>query len=436
MLMSTRRPSPHNLQLVSKFRDRRDCRVDIDSTRRMETGMTKRRSCHDVIVVGARCAGAATAMLLARHGHDVVVVDRAEFPSDTLSTHGIARSGVVQLSRWGLLDDVLASGAPPVRQVWFRAGAAEEVRTVKDRAGVDLLVAPRRYVLDGILADAATRAGADVRFGVTATGLRHDGNRRVTGIEARDGSGEQVELSARFVVGADGLRSRVARAAGAQLVEQHPTDNSTFYAYFGGVDWRGFEFHVGQRGLAGVFPTHGGEACVWLCSPADTVEKLRRGEEGRRAALVELIGQVSPSLADRLRGGHATSAVRGTVRMPNQVRRAYGPGWALVGDAGYHRDAITGHGISDAFRDAELLARALDRIMAGGADEPEALGSYERQRDALLREIYDISCALSEYPEQDRFVELQIRLAQAIDTEANFLASLPAAPAPGEGVAA
>ena len=398
--------------------------------------MSKRRSTHDVIVVGARCAGAATAMLLARQGHDVVVVDRGRAGSDTLSTHGIQRTGVVQLSRWGLLDAVLASGAPPVRQVVFRVGDTEEVRTVKDGAGVDLLVAPRRYVLDGILAVAAGKAGADVRFGVTATGLRRDGDGRVSGIDARADSGEPVELSARFVVGADGMRSRLARDVGARVVEQHPTDNSTFYAYFGGLDWPGFEFHVGHPGVAGVFPTHGGEACVWLCSPADTVEKLRAGEDGRSAALVDLIGQLAPSLADRLRGGRATSTVRGAVRMPNHVRQAYGPGWALVGDAGYHRDAISGHGISDAFRDAELLARALDRALGGVADEADALASYQRQRDALLRETYDITCALSEYPEPGRFVQLQRQLAEAIDTEARFLASLPAAAAPIEAVAA
>ncbi len=162
-------------------------------------------------------------MLLARHGHDVVVVDRARFPSDTLSTHGILRPGVVQLSRWGLLADVLASGAPPVRQVSFRVGAAEDVRTVKDAASVDLLVAPRRYILDEILADAAVRAGADVRFGVTATGLRREPGGRAGGIHARDDSGEPVELSARFVVGADGMRSRLARAVAAHHQESRMT---------------------------------------------------------------------------------------------------------------------------------------------------------------------------------------------------------------------
>src|SRR5690348_3715760 len=120
--------------------------------------MERRPTHHDVIVVGARAAGAATAMLLARHGHDVLVVDRAELPSDTLSTHSIARSGVVQLDRWGLLDRVLASGAPAIRDVAFHVGEACTRRRIKAYAGVDLLVAPRRHVLDAILADAAVAA--------------------------------------------------------------------------------------------------------------------------------------------------------------------------------------------------------------------------------------------------------------------------------------
>jgi 2-polyprenyl-6-methoxyphenol hydroxylase-like FAD-dependent oxidoreductase len=110
------------------------------------------QSCHDVVIVGARAAGAATAMLLARLGHDVVVVDQASFPSDTLSTHSIARSGVVQLRRWGLLDPVLDSGAPAIRQVTFHAGGDSVSRAIKHKAGVDLVVAPRRYVLDTIIA--------------------------------------------------------------------------------------------------------------------------------------------------------------------------------------------------------------------------------------------------------------------------------------------
>src|SRR4051812_20240985 len=133
---------------------------------------------YDAVIVGGRCAGAATAMLLARQGLDVVVVDRAEFPSDTLSTHAMARGGVVQLSRWGLLDEVLDSGAPPVRTVSFRFPGGEVVRKIKPTAGVDYVLAPRRYVLDDILQRAAVAAGAHLRTGVSVTGVMYDSHGR------------------------------------------------------------------------------------------------------------------------------------------------------------------------------------------------------------------------------------------------------------------
>jgi 2-polyprenyl-6-methoxyphenol hydroxylase-like FAD-dependent oxidoreductase len=177
---------------------------------------------HDVVIVGGRVAGAATALLLARLGHDVVVVDQASFPSDTISTHSIARSGVVQLRRWGLLKTVLDSGAPAIRQVTFHAGGESVTRAVKHKAGVDLVVAPRRYVLDTIVAAAAKRTGADVRPGITVTGVQRDRRGRVAGVSGHDRGGAPVELGARYVIGADGLQSRVARSVGAAISEARP----------------------------------------------------------------------------------------------------------------------------------------------------------------------------------------------------------------------
>ena len=198
---------------------------------------TENRSRHDVVIVGGRVAGSATAMLLARLGHDVVVVDQASFPSDTVSTHSIARSGVVQLRRWRLLDEVLDSGAPAIRQVTFNAGGESTTRTIKDKAGVDFLVAPRRYVLDTLLASAAEHAGAAVHTGITVTGLRRDGRGRVVGVSGHDRAGAPIQIGGRHVIGADGLGSRVAglvdatineagRAGGAivHLLHRHPME--------------------------------------------------------------------------------------------------------------------------------------------------------------------------------------------------------------------
>lgn len=378
----------------------------------------------DVVIVGARCAGSATAMLLARAGHDVVVLDRAAFPSDTLSTHAIARGGVVQLQRWGLLDDVVDTGAPEIRRVEFHAGSEPVVRTVKDRHGVDFLVAPRRHVLDPLLQAHATTAGARVRTNATVTEVLHGDSGRIVGVGGRDDDGP-FEIRARFVVGADGLRSRVARSVGAPVIEQRPSNSATHYAYFAG-NWRAMEYHLGTQSFAGVFPTNDGAACVWVCAPDDWALEHRRRHGTVTDAFVSMVAETSPSLAERLRADTvATSTARGMIGIPNQIRQPYGNGWALVGDAGYHRDAITGHGISDAFRDAELLAAALDRALHDPAAEGEALERYAADRERMLREIFEITCELSTMPPPSRFVELQKQLGVAIDRHAGELADRP-----------
>jgi 2-polyprenyl-6-methoxyphenol hydroxylase-like FAD-dependent oxidoreductase len=381
---------------------------------------------HDVIVVGARCAGAATARLLAARGHDVLVLERSELPSDTLSTHAIARGGVVQLSRWGLLDAVLASGAPEIHEVTFGIAGRSVVRRIKDRAGVDLLVAPRRIVLDAILAEAAVAAGATLHTATRVEGLLRDATGRVTGVTARRHDGSVRSLSARHVVGADGLRSHVARTVGAGVRQGFDADVSTYYAYVDRVPWGGIELHMAPDAYAGVFPTHDGQACVWMIRPTPLLEGVRRAGARRADALVDALDRHFPNLGRRVRSGRVTSPVRGIVAPPNYVRDAFGPGWALVGDAGYHRDPITGHGITDAFRDAELLADALHEALGSPEREAAALRGYERARDDALQETFALTRELTRFPPCHRFVELQIALSEALDREAHDLASRPA----------
>jgi flavin-dependent dehydrogenase len=364
-------------------------------------------------------------MLLARLGREVVVLDQAWFPSDTVSTHSIARSGVVQLRRWGLLDAVLDSGAPAIRQVSFHAGGASSTRTIKDKAGVDLLVAPRRYVLDTLLVAAAERAGAQVRPGVTVTGLGRDGAGRVVGVQGHDHSGARVELGARWVVGADGLGSRVAGLAGAAVIEAGPAGGAAQYAYYSGISWSGFEFFVAERSFAGVFPTHDRQACIFVCAPTADATAVRRRARSRGEAFGELLERSHPELAERRGQARRTAPVQGMLGQPNQLRQAAGPGWALVGDAGYYRDALTAYGISDAFHHAELLATALDQALAGDAEEATALAAYQHQRDQALAEIFELTCRLAAYPPVPAFIGLQKQLGAAIDTQAAALATRP-----------
>jgi 2-polyprenyl-6-methoxyphenol hydroxylase-like FAD-dependent oxidoreductase len=387
------------------------------------------RDRHDVVIVGARAAGAATALLLGRLGYDVVLVDRAVFPADTVSTHQLARTGVVALHRWGMLERVSAGGAPAIRRVTFSAAGESVTRTIKLKSGVDFLVAPRRYLLDTLLAEAAADVGVDVRMGVAVGGVCLDDTGRAIGVYGRDRTGAPVEIAARYVVGADGLGSRVARSVGAEVVEHRGDQGAAQYAYYVGVPWTGIELIAAERALAGVFPTHHGQACIWVCTPTADARTARRAAGSRADAFDAQLRHAAPELAARLRDGQRTSPVTGMLRLPNQRRRAHGPGWALVGDAGYHRDPITGYGLSDAYRDAELLAAGLHQALSGSSDETGALAGYQRQRDRALREIFDLTCALSAYPPVPQFVELQKQLANAIDEDA---AALAARPIPGQ----
>jgi len=381
---------------------------------------------HDVVIVGARCAGAATARLLAARGHDVLLLDRATMPSDTLSTHGLARGGVVQLSRWGLLDRLVDEGAPPVRTVTFTSPSGHVERPVKDRAGVDFLLAPRRARIDALLVEEAASAGAEVRLGVTVDGVVRDERSRVVGVEARERGGSLVTLRARHVVAADGLRSTLAPALGARTIDSYRTGATLFYAYVAAVAWRGYEFHVAPGAFAGVFPTHDGEACVWLSRPDRLYGAVRHPAASRAEAWTRELTEVAPGLGKRVRAGVVNSPVRGCVDPPSYVRQGWGDGWSLVGDAGYHRDPITGHGMTDAFRDAELLADALDAALNGDVPEAAALTSYQDARDRALVDTYRLTRELARFPHPDRFVELQIALAEVLEREATELASRPA----------
>jgi flavin-dependent dehydrogenase len=247
-------------------------------------------------------------------------------------------------------------------------------------------------------------------------------------VYGRDHTGRFLEIGARYVIGADGLGSRVARSVDAAVKEFRGANGATQYAYYAGIPWTGIEFFLAERALAGIFPTHDGQACIWICNPSADAKQIRRRTGSRTEAFAQLLAHSAPELAERLRDAQRVSPVRGMLRQPNQLRQAFGPGWALVGDSAYHRDAVTGYGISDAFRDAELLATALDHAIGGGGGS-SALEVYQQQRDQALREVFEITCRLATYPAPPTFIDLQKQLSAAIDREAVALA---ARPIPGE----
>jgi flavin-dependent dehydrogenase len=343
-------------------------------------------SAYDAIVIGARCAGAATAMLLARAGHRVLVVDRGRYGTDTLSTHALMRGAVVQLHRWNLLPAVIAAGTPPVRQATFFYGGEPVAVPIKPRDGIDALYAPRRFVLDRLLVDAAAAAGADIVHGVRATGLLRSSRGRVTGVVLENESGHAERVSSRIVVGADGLRSTVAGlvAAAPYRTGRHAT--AIMYGHWSGLAVDGYGWYFAPGLSAGAIPTNGGEVCVFVAVPAPAFTRLfaHRAE----TAFVGLLSQLAPELAGRIQSA-------GPVRLsgfPGHVgffRQSHGPGWALVGDAGYFKDPLTSHGITDALAGAELLACAIDD---GSGD---ALAEYQAQRDAASLELFEATDAIA-----------------------------------------
>jgi flavin-dependent dehydrogenase len=337
---------------------------------------------YDAIVVGARCAGSPTAMLLARRGYRVLLVDRAKFPSDTMSTHYIHHHGVARLDRWGLLDRVKASGCPPIRHFTIDFGEFALTGDPPPVNGIEDGYCPRRRVLDQMLVDAAVDAGAELRERFTVQDLVFDGD-RVVGIRG-SANGLSVVEKARIVIGADGLHSRVARAMQPREYYVRPSLEGAYYTYWSGVPLNGFEIYRRNGRMVFASPTNEGLACIGVAwSHADWGAYKANVEANYLATIDRMHG-----IAERVRNGRREERFVGTATLPNYYRQPFGRGWALVGDAGFHKDPTTASGISDAFRDADLLTSAIDDGFSGGNDLEHALADYERQRNQATLATY------------------------------------------------
>jgi flavin-dependent dehydrogenase len=287
---------------------------------------------YDAIVIGARCAGASTAMLLARSGHDVLLVDRARFPSEIPHGHFIHRHGPARLSRWGLLDRVLATGCPAIKAQTIDLGDFPLAGRDLVVDGIPVGLGPRRAALDQVLVEAAVEAGAELREGFAVDDLVFE-DERVTGIEGRSG-GTTVRESARFVVGADGRNSRVAKWVEAPAYEETPALTVWYFSYWSGVSGDALEIYQRGKRVLFTFPTNDGLYAVFAAWPAAELSRIRLDPERELLAALDLV----PELAERVRGGQREERMLGATQLPNFLRRAGGPGWALVGDAGCHKD--------------------------------------------------------------------------------------------------
>lgn len=370
---------------------------------------------YDVIIVGARVAGAATALSLARAGHRVLVLDRARRGSDTLSTHALMRPAVLQLERWGLLDDVVAAGTPGQDRVVFHYGD----RRVSIDTSVTLY-APRRTVLDPIIVAAAERAGATFRFGVDVRQVLQDERGQVLGVRIRDEDGDLEELRARFTVGADGRRSTVADQLCPTVTRAGTATSAFAYGYWTGVQADGYEWCYRPGSSAGLIPTGGGRTCVFVgVPPRRLTADVRRDLD---ESLARMLAETSPSVAERVAQGERVGPVRGFAGLLGWLRRPWGPGWALVGDAGYFKDPTTAHGITDALRDAALLASALDQVLTGTVAPSAALGDYERVRDELSLPFFELTDAIASFDwTLDEVQRFHLRMSEVMQREVELL---------------
>jgi flavin-dependent dehydrogenase len=385
---------------------------------------------YDVVVVGGRVAGASTALLLARAGARVALVERSRRGSDTVSTHGLMRAGVLQLARWDLLGGIVRAGTPPVRRTLFSYADGDRVQvSIQPKAGVDALYAPRRHLLDRLLVGAAADAGADVWHGATVSSLVQDPSGRVRGVRARRADGAEITLTAHTTVGADGIRSSVAQQVRAPVLRAGRAASALLYRYVSDLPTVGYEWAYGVGAAAGLIPTNDGATCVFVATTPARLRRLRRSG-GAGPAFSTLLTAAAPGFVDRVRTAPAASPMRGWAGVPGHVRQAWGPGWALVGDAGYFKDPITAHGMTDALRDAELLADQLLDVIGGRVPEAIGLATYQKTRDRLSEQLFAATEEVAAYSwDADRARALVRQVSSAMSDEVDHLQALPDRPA-------
>jgi flavin-dependent dehydrogenase len=389
----------------------------------MTTGSAPSRD-YDVVIVGARCAGAATAMLLARRGLRVLAIDAGRYGSDTVSTHALMRAGVFQLSRWGVLDGIKAAGTPVVQSTSFHYGDEVVEVQIKPQNDVDGLYAPRRTVIDRLLVDAARGAGAEITFETRLVDLVRADNGRVSGVRLRDSHDRERQVSAELVIGADGVRSTVARLVGAASYRTGRHATGVIFTYWSdtGVDAYHWYYNIGVG--AGVIPTNNGHTCIFASLPQSRFqETMRRGADAGYRQVLRECGSDLAAIVDRSKQVEKYRGFSGEIGF---FRESFGPGWALVGDAGYFKDPLTAHGITDAFIDAELLAQA---VVAG---TEIAFAGYQSARDKLAVAHFEVTDAVASFEwDFPKVQQLHRALSDAMKKEslevANFGPSPPGA---------
>jgi flavin-dependent dehydrogenase len=323
------------------------------------------------------------------------------------------RGAVLQLQRWGTLPAVVAAGTPPIHSTTFSYREQDLTVAIEPRHGVDALYAPRRSLLDRILVDAATTSGAEFMYGVRVDSVQRDARGRICGIVA----GGRGLVDADIVVGADGLHSAIARLVGATPVLEGRHATGVLYSYWQDLQATGFYWGFRSGVGVGVIPTNDGACCVFVAVPSDRFRAEVRGDAP--SAYYRFIREAMPEIDARLAGAHRVDQIRGFGGHGGFIRSCSGPGWALVGDSAYFKDPLTAHGITDALRDAEFLARA---IVRGTAD---AMAQYETTHLDLSKTMLEVTDEIASLTRSDADLQqLHRALSTEMSREVRALASL------------
>lgn len=337
----------------------------------------------EVIVVGGGPAGAATAWALARDGIDVLVLDRARFPRDKVCAEYLSPEASRILADMGVLDEI--ERANPAHLAGMRVRAPNGLiadgefasnhgfRGFRDRG-----LAMRRTILDEIVLRGARGVGARVQEETHVTDVHRNESRRVDGVMVRNANGRQRTLHARYVIGADGLRSVVARRLGLTKTSRIWPRRIALVAHYQNVQGVGEmgEMHVDYDGYFGVVDVGG------LMNVAVVVPLSRANKIADKTEFFEQWIAARPHLAERFQGAQRITPVRATGPFASSTRRAWAPGAALVGDAADFFDPFTGEGIFAALRGGEILAPYIAEALfyQSDPDESRVLAGYDRAR--------------------------------------------------------
>jgi flavin-dependent dehydrogenase len=341
---------------------------------------------YDALIVGGRVAGASLALLLARQGRRVLVADRDEFPSDTMSTHYMSLVGVGALKKLGVIDDILGAGFRRItrHRTWIGdccfEGPAGPPGTFS--------LSPRRDVLDSALLGHATKAGAEFEQRTRVESLVSEGG-NVVGAMLQTAGGDRREARARVVVGADGKSSRVAEWVGATEYDAVPAMRPVYYGYFRGIEPRPeptVELMFGDDQLGFLFPMRAGEDCLAIELQPKDFDEFRSDHVAAFTARANML----PEMKRRMQNAKLEGKLIGSKGIENYFRKPFGPGWALTGDAGYLKDPSTGLGITDAFEQSFMLAESLGAWF-DGADWERTMSGFQQKRDQMMKPQYDMT---------------------------------------------